>query len=87
MKQMSEHVTTCTTPDAEQPFCTRLHERLSESPNADQRGFTAILLTDRKGETRLAGVAYKKDRSDVGLMLNVCPFCGQSLGWSGFTKR
>lgn len=77
------HITTCTTPDAEQPFCTRLYERLSESPNAGQRGLTAILLASRStGETRLAGVAYKKDRRDVGLMINVCPFCGQSLEWS-----
>ena len=78
------HITTCTTHDAEQPFCTRLYERLSASPNANGRGFTAIILTGREGETRLTGVAYKMDSRDVGLMLNACPFCGQSLEW---TKR
>ena len=45
------------------------------------KGFCTVRVINLvTGNTRLFGVAYKRRKSDKGVMLNFCPFCGQKPG-------
>lgn len=64
----------------ETEMCEALSERIEEA-NARRKGLVPIYVTNMKTDvTRFLGVAYKKDRTDNGLMLNVCPFCTETPG-------
>jgi hypothetical protein len=43
-------------------------------------GLSVLNLMDLKtGEESVAGVMFKTDRRDRGILLNVCPFCSQPI--------
>lgn len=45
------------------------------------KGFCTVhLINFKTGKTDFFGVSYKKKRSDNGVMLNYCPFCGGHPG-------
>ncbi len=58
-------------------WCTSLKRLFTE---ANRKGINPVFVMSVSEETgRIAGVAYKKTERDRGLMLNFCPFCGESL--------
>lgn len=62
-------------------WCKAMASRLNES-NARKKGLTAIVVTNfRTMEERIVGVALKTSAADPGLMLNVCPWCRESILW------
>lgn len=63
-------------------FCGAMYDAFGY-PGA-KRGFdrvTAINIKD--GTMRLIGVRYCETPKDKGIMLNFCPWCGESLQWWG----
>ena len=61
-------------------LCETLSDRLNQESNAHKKGFTTIVIfSSRTRKFKTIGVAYKKNSKDEGVMLNFCPFCGESL--------
>lgn len=62
-------------------FCFVMEKMLEPEDNAHHRkGLTRlIILNFDKGTQALWGVSYGRGRSDPGVMLNYCPWCGASL--------
>lgn len=60
-------------------YCTHMLRRLECSP---VKGFhpVYILRTNYEGGM-LIGIGYRKKDADYPLMLNFCPWCGESLQW------
>lgn len=59
-------------------LCPRMEERLNDSPH--QKGLCRLVLTVFHEDRHwLAGVFYRKTPRDNGVLLNHCPWCGQSL--------
>lgn len=64
----------------EGPFCPTLDRRVAALVNERRAGLVIIEVTSFKtGEHRVVGVAHKTKPSDVGLMLNHCPWCGADI--------
>lgn len=60
-------------------FCERLTERLDYT-NSRIKGLSEVVLTNFvTNKTRTAGIVYKTELRDNGMMLNFCPFCGVQL--------
>lgn len=69
--------------------CTWLSNRL-EPINHAGKGFVPVYVMRMRavegqpGRTSMAkvlyGVNYKQDRGDSGILINHCPFCGQTPG-------
>lgn len=68
---------TCTAEAA----CRHLSARLNE-PGTRSKGFRAIYTVNvQTKKMRLLGIAFHKNASDKGLMLNTCPWCGAQPGY------
>jgi hypothetical protein len=68
---------------ADKLHCSAMEELLFHA-GPDRKGFNAVNVIDIKnGEMRYIGVRYcaTSKRSDKGVMLNFCPFCGQAIQW------
>ena len=62
-------------------FCESLSDRLNES-NARGKGLSTYETFDMERDVyTMQGVVYKTSQKDKGLMLNHCPWCGESLKW------
>ena len=62
-------------------FCDALWDRLDDD-NSRRKGMSALVLMNMKtGEDRTAGVVWRKDSKDRGLLLNFCPWCGEGIDW------
>lgn len=62
-------------------FCDALDDRLNDD-NSSRKGMSAlILLNTNTGTSRTAGVVWKKDSKDRGLLFNFCPWCGTGIDW------
>lgn len=57
-------------------------ESLVEGANFEtSKGFCTVHVVNiATNKTRLFGVGYKTRKTDKGVMLNYCPFCGQHPG-------
>lgn len=62
-------------------WCNGMTRALDDThANEHRRSLTTIVLTNlTTGKTRLAGVAYRKNAKDPGLMLNYCPWCSEPI--------
>jgi hypothetical protein len=68
-------------------MCTWLETRV-DSVNHSGKGLVPVYVLRPKagllGHTKMArvlyGVNYKQDRGDTGVLINYCPFCGQTPG-------
>lgn len=75
---MSEITVRCNL--ATQKFCTAMDKYLDYNPNARKKGLVLIQVTSLKtGKERVLGVAFKGDPRDNGVLLNMCPWCGEGL--------
>lgn len=64
-----------------QQWCNAMDISLGDTlANAKKRGLTTIVAYNMEnGKGRLVGVAYRTRASDAGIMLNVCPWCGEPI--------
>lgn len=63
------------------PWCPAMERYLHDEANAQRPGMALLVLFNlNKGTERVAGVYYKKQASDPGVMLNFCPWCGAKIG-------
>lgn len=63
--------------------CQIMNEMLDVADD-NRRGFSGVTtLNIKESVMRYIGVRYCKTakRSDKGIMLNFCPFCGASIQW------
>jgi len=68
-------------------LCDSLQERVQFGDDKYKKGFGALILTDMTTCFQyFAGVVYRKDAKDNGLVINFCPWCGEKLG-SEFIDR
>ena len=66
-------------------FCETLSARVREA-GSNSKGFVAMQtlnLSSKVGSPQIKtiGVMYKTSKSDRGLMLNECPWCGEKIDW------
>lgn len=62
-------------------FCERLDERITGT-NLPTKGLVAVIVSRNADDKyRVAGVSFHTSAKDRGLMLNVCPWCGEPLNW------
>jgi hypothetical protein len=80
---MSDTATTYT-PCGPTTVCPTLAERLDE-PNARRKGFSRLEVVDILGflsgsdrKARAIGVVFHTSAKDQGLILNFCPWCGNT---------
>ena len=60
-------------------LCDRLAEYV-ENPNPKGKGMKEFILTNfETGQKRWAFIAYTKSAKDRGVIMNFCPWCGESL--------
>lgn len=58
-------------------FCTPLNERLQSYADA-HKGLILLEVVNLKSHScQVAGAMYRSSRSDKGILLNYCPFCGE----------
>lgn len=61
-------------------MCTWLADR-AESMNHSGKGFVPIYTLNSQTKTSVFyGVKYRQARGDNGIIINHCPFCGQTPG-------
>lgn len=61
-------------------MCTWLADR-TEPAGFPGKGLVAVMTVNSNGkQTGLYGVKYKQARGDDGILINHCPFCGQTPG-------
>lgn len=61
-------------------FCTGMDRCLEPQANTKSKGLVQLNLYNFKtGKERCLGVVYQKSRKDRGLMLNLCPWCGENI--------
>lgn len=59
-------------------FCDALQERIGDYHS---KGIVPVDVVDHKEhKIKRIGVAYKRNRTDKGIMLNYCPWCGKFIG-------
>ena len=61
-------------------YCSALYARTNE-PGFSGKGLITIKQLSEDKKEKILGVIYKSDKADKGLMLNNCPWCGESLKW------
>lgn len=60
-------------------FCEAM-SKYCQGVNEYAKGLVALQLCDlTTGTIRIAGVVYKEKPSSKGILLNVCPWCGQNI--------
>lgn len=75
------HPPKCRIEGGEPVFCDTLYNLLG-NPHGKGLGIFEV-TTMATGKSRCAGVCYKKSSKDLGMLLNVCPWCKESLEfWS-----
>jgi hypothetical protein len=73
------------TADGEARWCPAMERYLPPAPNARVKGLVVVQtvnldeFNDGEFQQRVLGVAYKRGAQDKGVMLNSCPWCGESL--------
>ncbi|HAE37690.1 MAG TPA: hypothetical protein DCG57_03505 [Candidatus Riflebacteria bacterium] len=66
-------------------MCTWLADRVEEVGH-NGKGFVAVYVLNGKAKVNsdnsmiLYGVKYRQARGDNGILINHCPFCGQTPG-------
>jgi hypothetical protein len=64
-------------------WCEAMASRIEPEDNARRKGLSPVVVTNfRTFETRVVGIAFKSSPADRGLLLNVCPWCKQSILWT-----
>lgn len=67
--------------------CTWLERHLEPEPNSRTKGLHVVEVVSLKhSKTRVAGVAFRLSAAKRPLMINFCPFCGESIDWNEATK-
>lgn len=67
-------------------FCDALSDRLEDHANATRKGLVLMVAMNiTTGGRRVVGVCFKRGAKDGGLMLNICPFCGERID-HGFNR-
>ena len=67
--------------------CTWLERHLEAEPNSRTKGLHLVEVVSLKhSKTRVAGVAFRLTRNARPLMLNFCPWCGESIDCNEATK-
>jgi hypothetical protein len=69
-------------------MCVHLQDRviLGLGGGAGLHSMQTINLTT--GKTTFAGVCYKTNAKDFGILINHCPFCGKRPGdWSVYMRK
>lgn len=62
-------------------ICPALESRIEGANFETSKGFCTVhVINFNTGNTQFFGVAYKERKSDKGVMINYCPFCGQKPG-------
>lgn len=68
-------------------WCLSMERALEPLANSHKKGFSTLVITHLPtGKTRVAGVVYKKAPNDRGIMLNLCPWCGEKILWEKDTE-
>lgn len=65
--------------DGNVTFCHAMG-KYCQPANAHTKGMVALQLCNlQTGQIRIAGVVYKEKPSSSGILLNSCPWCGESI--------
>jgi hypothetical protein len=65
---------------SQEGWCRRLRKRLQEA-NSRKKGLAPLVVSSGDRDDKIIGVTYKTDPHDRGMMLNVCPWCGEPILW------
>ncbi len=61
-------------------WCNGMNTKLHGEANAKVKGLVQVNLFNFKTtKESCLGVVYKRDVNDKGLMLNLCPWCGEKI--------
>jgi len=65
-------------------YCTAMKQALS-AQNPHGKGLSEFVVWEEldtpKPSTKLIGLLYRETSKAPGIMLNLCPWCGESLKW------
>jgi hypothetical protein len=67
--------------NANDGFCKTLNERMDMLGHRGKGIQPLMVMTKSYTSMETRGAMYKTNAKDRGLMLNFCPFCGESLRW------
>lgn len=65
----------------ESGFCEIMQDRVESSGTSGKGLKTLTVMNGKTGKMSVDGIFYKTSAKDNGLMLNNCPWCGESLEW------
>lgn len=61
-------------------YCWAMSEKAEMDPNSRSKGLSELrLMNMTTGKLRTAGIVYRTNARDKGLMLNHCPWCGAAI--------
>ncbi len=69
-------------------WCNGMNKKLHPEANAKVKGLIQVnLFNFTTGKESCLGVVYKSDIHDKGLILNLCPWCGEGILNQGKLKQ
>lgn len=69
-------------------WCHMMDRALLPEANSTKAGMSMLLVTDTGNDTcEVLGVRYRRHHRDPGYMLNVCPWCRESIAWGKTTTE
>lgn len=66
--------------------CTWLERHLEDHGGSAKGMYVFEVVNGKTHGTRVVGIAYRLKRGTRPMMLNFCPWCGESIDWNEATK-